>query len=188
MTPRSFSPLSQPLYTVTPNTLLTTALNMLLETGVSCLPVVDDKRCLIDLYARSDITALCRGNAYNRLQLEDVTVSLELAFPVKIIRFTQTSSSSLRGTPSLFHPIHTLPVPSPLFYLDPHISLLSFLSMLRAGRPSVGPLAMGQWDFTGGPGGDRRCDRGPLSRVPSPATGKAPRWSRDKRHVGRGLS
>ena len=42
----------QPLYTVTPNTLLTTALGMLLETGVSCLPVVDEKRCLIDLYAR----------------------------------------------------------------------------------------------------------------------------------------
>ena len=64
----------QPLHTVTPSTLLTTALTLLLETGVSALPVVDDKRCLLDIYARSDITQLCRSNAYNRLQWEDVTV------------------------------------------------------------------------------------------------------------------
>ncbi|GAX76328.1 hypothetical protein CEUSTIGMA_g3774.t1 [Chlamydomonas eustigma] len=69
----------QPLYTVTPNTLLTTALSMLLETGVSALPVVDEKRCLLDVYARSDITQLCRGNAYNRLQWEDVTVGQALS-------------------------------------------------------------------------------------------------------------
>lgn len=56
---------------------LTTALSMLLETGVSALPVVDDKRVLLDIYARADITQLCRGNAYNRLQQEDVTVSRE---------------------------------------------------------------------------------------------------------------
>jgi hypothetical protein len=29
---------------------------------------------LLDIYARSDITKLCKGNAYNRLQWEDVTV------------------------------------------------------------------------------------------------------------------
>ena len=64
----------QPLHTVMPSTPLLTALGMLLETGVSALPVVDEKRCLLDVYARSDITQLCRGNAYNRLQWEDVTV------------------------------------------------------------------------------------------------------------------
>eukprot|EP00195_Chlamydomonas_chlamydogama_P004942 CAMPEP_0202902206 /NCGR_PEP_ID=MMETSP1392-20130828/16719_1 /ASSEMBLY_ACC=CAM_ASM_000868 /TAXON_ID=225041 /ORGANISM="Chlamydomonas chlamydogama, Strain SAG 11-48b" /LENGTH=541 /DNA_ID=CAMNT_0049588939 /DNA_START=491 /DNA_END=2115 /DNA_ORIENTATION=+ len=69
----------QPLHTVTPNTLLTTALSMLLEAGVSALPVVDDKRCLLDIYARSDITQLCKANAYNRLQWEDVTVGQALS-------------------------------------------------------------------------------------------------------------
>ena len=64
----------QPPHTVMPSTPLLTALGMLLETGVSALPVVDEKRCLLDVYARSDITQLCRGNAYNRLQWEDVTV------------------------------------------------------------------------------------------------------------------
>ncbi len=56
------------------HTPLTTALSMLLETGVSALPVVDERRCLVDVYARSQITDLCKGNAYNRLQWEDVTV------------------------------------------------------------------------------------------------------------------
>jgi hypothetical protein len=41
---------------------------------VSCLPVVDDSGVLLDTYARSDISLLCKGNAYNRLQWEDVTV------------------------------------------------------------------------------------------------------------------
>lgn len=50
---------------------------MLLETGVSSLPVIDANRRLVDVYARSDITALCFGNAYNRLQSEDVTVSVD---------------------------------------------------------------------------------------------------------------
>ena len=64
----------QPLQTVSLSTPLTTALSLLLEAGVSCLPVVDEKRQLLDVYARSDITQLCKGNAYNRLQWEDVTV------------------------------------------------------------------------------------------------------------------
>ena len=34
---------------------------------------------LIDMYARSDITQLARGNAYNRLQWEEVTVGQALA-------------------------------------------------------------------------------------------------------------
>jgi hypothetical protein len=39
------------------------------------LPVTDADRVLLDIYARADITQLCKGNAYNRLQWEDVTVS-----------------------------------------------------------------------------------------------------------------
>ena len=46
---------------------------------MSALPVVDDNGALLDVYARADITALCRSNAYNRLQWEDVTVGQALA-------------------------------------------------------------------------------------------------------------
>ena len=39
---------------------------------------------LLDVYARADITALCRSNAYNRLQWEDVTVGQALALGVRM--------------------------------------------------------------------------------------------------------
>ena len=39
---------------------------------------------LLDVYARADITALCRSNAYNRLQWEDVTVGQALALGVRV--------------------------------------------------------------------------------------------------------
>lgn len=42
---------------------------------VSALPVVNEQGVLLDIYARADITKLCKGNAYSRLQWEDVTVS-----------------------------------------------------------------------------------------------------------------
>ena len=69
----------RPLAVVTPDTPLTAALGLLLEAGVSALPVVDAAGRLLDVYARADITHLCRGGAYSRLQWEDVTVGQALA-------------------------------------------------------------------------------------------------------------
>lgn len=63
---------------VEPTAPLSTALRLLVETGVSCLPVVDDARTLLDVYARADICMLAKGNAYSRLQAEDVTVGQAL--------------------------------------------------------------------------------------------------------------
>ena len=68
-----------PMKVVHPNTPLTEALGILLETGISCLPVVDDNGALIDIYARADINNLAKSNAYTRLQFEDVTVGQALA-------------------------------------------------------------------------------------------------------------
>ena len=34
---------------------------------------------LLDMYARSDITMLARGNSYQRLQMEDMTVGTALS-------------------------------------------------------------------------------------------------------------
>jgi 5'-AMP-activated protein kinase regulatory gamma subunit len=67
------------LHVVKPSTPLTVALGTLLDAGVSCLPVVDDDGALVDIYARADITMLAKGNAYSRLQFEDVTVGQALA-------------------------------------------------------------------------------------------------------------
>ncbi|KAK9804840.1 hypothetical protein WJX72_008237 [[Myrmecia] bisecta] len=69
----------RPLHVVHPQTALTSALGLLLEAGVSALPVVDETGVLLDMYARSDITMLAKGNSYNRLQWEEVTVGQALA-------------------------------------------------------------------------------------------------------------
>jgi CBS domain-containing protein len=45
---------------VHPDTPLTAALGLLLEAGVSCLPVVDPQGALLDVYARADITTLAK--------------------------------------------------------------------------------------------------------------------------------
>jgi CBS domain-containing protein len=68
-----------PIKVVHHNTLLNEAMGLLVEAGISCLPVVDDSGALIDIYARSDVTMLAKSNAYNRLQFEDVTVGQALA-------------------------------------------------------------------------------------------------------------
>mmetsp|Transcript_25163 Transcript_25163/g.44873 ORF Transcript_25163/g.44873 Transcript_25163/m.44873 type:complete len:551 (-) Transcript_25163:58-1710(-) len=67
------------LNTVTAGTPLTNALQMLLDKGISSLPVVNEQGVLMDIYSRSDITMLAKGNAYSRLQWEDVTVGQALA-------------------------------------------------------------------------------------------------------------
>lgn len=46
---------------------------------MSSLPVVTEAGVLLDVYARADITALCKGNAYSRLAWEDVTVRVPRA-------------------------------------------------------------------------------------------------------------
>lgn len=56
----------RPLHCVRPDTPLTAALGMLLEAGTSVMPVVDEQGVLLDMYARSDITMLAKGNGYNR--------------------------------------------------------------------------------------------------------------------------
>ena len=68
-----------PIHTVQPAVPLTTALSMLLEAGISALPVVDENGVLLDVYARGDITLLVRSHAYSRLQFEDMTVGQALS-------------------------------------------------------------------------------------------------------------
>lgn len=60
---------AQPLHTVTPDTPLSSAMALLLDAGISCLPVVDAQRRLLDVYSRADITHLTRANSYAHLQV-----------------------------------------------------------------------------------------------------------------------
>ncbi|KAK3266986.1 hypothetical protein CYMTET_24427 [Cymbomonas tetramitiformis] len=68
------------LYTLQPNTPLTVAMRLLLQAEVSALPIVDDNNILLDIYARSDVVALARDQAYSQLNLDEITVTEALTY------------------------------------------------------------------------------------------------------------
>lgn len=57
---------------------LSTALALFNQARVSSLPIIDENESLLDIYSRSDITALARDNTYARVQLEHLTVERAL--------------------------------------------------------------------------------------------------------------
>ena len=67
------------LHVVTGNTLLSQALSVLLSEGISSVPVIDEKGTLQDIYARSDIIKLGKGEAYSQLSWNEITVHQALA-------------------------------------------------------------------------------------------------------------
>ena len=103
----------RPIVSVTPATPLTSALGLLLEHGVSSLPVVDaETGALVDVYARADIGALARGGAYSRLQWEDVTVGQALALAL-LPPATASASGYYGENPALSQQRSAVPSPRP---------------------------------------------------------------------------
>ncbi|XP_031376692.1 sucrose nonfermenting 4-like protein isoform X2 [Punica granatum] len=64
----------RPLAMMRPNASLSSALNLLIEAQVSSIPVVDENDSLLDIYSRSDITALAKDKSYTRISLNEMTV------------------------------------------------------------------------------------------------------------------
>ncbi|ESW26243.1 hypothetical protein PHAVU_003G103000 [Phaseolus vulgaris] len=64
----------QPLAMLRPNASLTSALNLLVQAQVSSIPIVDDSDSLLDIYCRSDITALAKDRTYTHINLNEMTV------------------------------------------------------------------------------------------------------------------
>ncbi|KAG8480933.1 hypothetical protein CXB51_025597 [Gossypium anomalum] len=71
--PRIGESSSQPFAMLRPTASLSSALNMLVQAQVSSIPIVDDNDSLLDIYSRSDITALAKGRAYTH-NLNEMTV------------------------------------------------------------------------------------------------------------------
>ncbi|KAJ8766747.1 hypothetical protein K2173_007814 [Erythroxylum novogranatense] len=63
-----------PLAMLRPNASLSSALSLLIQAQVSCIPIVDDNDSLIDIYCRSDITALAKDKVYSHINLNEMTV------------------------------------------------------------------------------------------------------------------
>ncbi|KAI9123180.1 hypothetical protein K1719_006069 [Acacia pycnantha] len=64
----------QPLAMLRPSASLASALNLLVQAQVSSIPIVDDNDSLLDIYCRSDITALAKDRAYTHINLDEMTV------------------------------------------------------------------------------------------------------------------
>lgn len=86
--------------TVTKAMLLTDAMEMILDSGVSSIPVLEETGAVCDIFARADVTSLAKGNAYSRLQFEDFTVGQALSLaaggprPPQLLPVGGTSPSS----------------------------------------------------------------------------------------------
>ncbi|KAH1243658.1 Sucrose nonfermenting 4-like protein [Glycine max] len=63
----------RPLAMLRPNASLTSALNLLVQAQVSSIPIVDDSDSLLDIYCRSDITALAKDRTYTHINLDEMT-------------------------------------------------------------------------------------------------------------------
>ncbi|KAE8683479.1 Sucrose nonfermenting 4-like protein [Hibiscus syriacus] len=71
--PRIGESSSRPVAMLRPTASLSSALNMLVQARVSSIPIVDDNDSLLDIYSRSDITALAKGRDYIH-NLNEITI------------------------------------------------------------------------------------------------------------------
>ncbi|KAI5075263.1 hypothetical protein GOP47_0009339 [Adiantum capillus-veneris] len=60
------------------NMSFSTALKLLDQAGVSSIPIIDESGSLLDVYARSDITALAKDSLYAHVQLDQLSVKQAL--------------------------------------------------------------------------------------------------------------
>ncbi|KAL1561909.1 AMP-activated serine/threonine-protein kinase regulatory subunit, variant 2 [Salvia divinorum] len=64
----------KPIAMLRPNALLSAALSLLIQADVSSIPIVDENDSLVDIYCRSDITALAKDRVYAQVHLDDLSV------------------------------------------------------------------------------------------------------------------
>ncbi|KAK6915582.1 AMP-activated protein kinase, glycogen-binding domain [Dillenia turbinata] len=68
----------QPVAMLRPNTSLSDALSLLVQANVSAIPIVDDNDSFLDIYSRSDITALAKDRAYAQIHLDEMSINQAL--------------------------------------------------------------------------------------------------------------
>uniref|UniRef100_A0A2P2L4K5 Sucrose nonfermenting 4-like protein isoform X1 n=1 Tax=Rhizophora mucronata TaxID=61149 RepID=A0A2P2L4K5_RHIMU len=77
----------RPLTMLRPNASLSAALSMLMQAEVSSIPIVDDNDSLLDIYSRSDITALAKDRAYAQIHLDEISIHQVSAGCFSLVRF-----------------------------------------------------------------------------------------------------
>ncbi|KAL4202668.1 hypothetical protein AMTRI_Chr02g222270 [Amborella trichopoda] len=72
--PKIGDPNGRPLAMLRLNSSLSAALSLLLQAQVSSIPIVNDSDSLVDIYSRSDITALAKDRAYAQIRLDEMNI------------------------------------------------------------------------------------------------------------------
>ncbi|GFY91931.1 sucrose nonfermenting-like protein [Actinidia rufa] len=87
----------QPFSMLRPNSPLSAALSLLVQADVSSVPIVDDNDSLLDIYSRSDITALARDRAYAQIRLDEMSIhqalqlGQDVSFSLRLLEWTKMS-------------------------------------------------------------------------------------------------
>lgn len=76
--PRVGEPNQRPIEMLKASFSLGYALSLLVQAQVSSMPVVDENDSLVDIYSRSDITALAKDKVYTHINLEEMTIKQAL--------------------------------------------------------------------------------------------------------------
>ncbi|XP_078444937.1 sucrose nonfermenting 4-like protein isoform X2 [Wolffia australiana] len=79
---------ARPLAMLRSNASLSAALSLLIEAGVSSIPIVDDNDALVDIYSRSDITSLAKDKVYTQVHLDQLSIH-------QALQLGQDSSSTI---------------------------------------------------------------------------------------------
>ncbi|KAF9681587.1 hypothetical protein SADUNF_Sadunf05G0017100 [Salix dunnii] len=72
--PKIGEPNGRPFAMLRPNASLGAALSLLAQANVSSIPIVNDNDSLLDVYSRSDITALAKDKAYAQIHLDEISI------------------------------------------------------------------------------------------------------------------
>ncbi|KAH8507319.1 hypothetical protein H0E87_009729, partial [Populus deltoides] len=72
--PKTGEPNRRPFAMLRPNASLGAALSLLAHANVSSIPIVNDNDSLLDVYSRSDITALAKDKAYAQIHLDEISI------------------------------------------------------------------------------------------------------------------
>ncbi|CAI0460032.1 unnamed protein product [Linum tenue] len=64
----------RPVAVLRPNASMGAALSLLVQADVSSIPIVDENDSLLDIYSRSDITALAKDKAYAQIHLDEISI------------------------------------------------------------------------------------------------------------------
>lgn len=97
--PRIGDPNPRPLAMLRPSDPLSAALDLLIQAKVGAIPIVDGNDSLLDIYSRSDITALAKDRVYTHMSIDEMTIQQALQLGEEPHPYSERCHMCLRSDP-----------------------------------------------------------------------------------------